>query len=73
MGMHDRSSGNLTIKRVCCGSIFTAKYRIIRHGRWKLAYQALKGSALLRLFDVEAYSDCKPDVFSQHPDNAKTL
>lgn len=68
MEVPDRSSGTLAIKPQYQDIILRAKDRMIRHGRWKLVYQPLEASHLLRLFDLDADPACQHDVSEQHAD-----
>ncbi len=61
-------SGTLAIKPQYHDAILRAKDRMIRHDRWKLVYQPLEASHLLRLFDLETDPGCQQDVSVTHPD-----
>jgi arylsulfatase A-like enzyme len=64
----DRGSGTLAIKPEYCNAIYTAKDRMIRCGRWKLVYQPLESSYLLRLFDLESDPTCQQNVSDKYPE-----
>ncbi len=63
----DRASGTMALKREYQARVITAKDRMIREGRWKLVYQPLEHSHLLRLFDIDRDPGCKCDVIADHP------
>lgn len=69
----DRGSGTLAIKPEYCETIFAAKDRMIRHGRWKLVYQPLNSGYLLQLFDVVEDPMCRLNLIDQHTDTAAGL
>lgn len=64
----DRASGTLAIKLEYCEPILVAKDRMIRRGRWKLVYQPLESSYLLRLFDLESDPSCQQNVSDKYPE-----
>jgi len=69
----NRGSGTLAIKPEYCETIFAAKDRMIRSGRWKLVYQPLSDGHLLQLFDIETDPMCKLNLIDQHADIATIL
>lgn len=69
----NRGSGTLAIKPEYCETIFAAKDRMIRRGRWKLVYQPLNDGHLLQLFDVVEDPMCKRNLIDQHVDIANML
>lgn len=73
MEVPDRTSGTLAIKQEYGEVILAAKDRMIRHGRWKLVYQPLKSSHVLRLYDLESDPACRHDVSAQHADITEDL
>lgn len=64
----NRGSGTLAIKPEYCGTIFAAKDRMIRRGKWKLVYQPLENGYALRLFDLESDPACQHDVSARYPE-----
>ena len=54
-------------------TIFSAKDRMIRRGRWKLVYQPLASGYALRLFDLENDPDCQQDVSAAHGEQVNAL
>jgi arylsulfatase A-like enzyme/GT2 family glycosyltransferase len=73
MEVPDRESGTLAIKPQYQDIILHAKDRMIRHGHWKLVYQPLESSFLLRLFDLNADPACLRDVSGQFPEVREAL
>ncbi|WP_082708586.1 sulfatase-like hydrolase/transferase [Thiobacillus denitrificans] len=73
MEVPNRGSGTLAIKPEYCDTIFAAKDRMIRRGRWKLVYQPLSDGHLLQLFDVVEDPMCKQNQIDQHADIATML
>ncbi len=69
----DKSTGTLAIKPEYHDIVFEAKDRMIRLGRWKLVYQPLESSVLLRLFDLEKDPGCLQDVSKQFPNICDSL
>ena len=69
----DKGSGTLAIKSQYYKIILQAKDRMIRHDKWKLVYQPLDKSHLLRLYNLEEDPECRQDVLSIHPEIAKHL
>jgi arylsulfatase A-like enzyme/glycosyltransferase involved in cell wall biosynthesis len=69
----NRGSGTLAIKHEYCETIFRAKDRMIRRGRWKLVYQPLESGYSLRLFDLQTDPGCRQDVAAAHPDIQSAL
>jgi hypothetical protein len=69
----NRGSGTLAIKPEYCETIFAAKDRMIRRGRWKLVYQPLNDGHLLQLFDIVEDPMCQLNLIDQHEAIANTL
>jgi arylsulfatase A-like enzyme len=69
----DRATGTMALKPEYQRRVLAAKDRMIRQGDWKLVYQPLENSHLLRLYDVNHDPGCTRDVITQHPDIGQIL
>jgi len=61
-------TGTISIKPEFENLVIHAKDRMIRAGKWKLVYQPLQESFLLRLFNLEQDSSCLNDISGNHPE-----
>ena len=66
-------TGTISIKPEYEEAVIRAKDRVIRSGRWKLVYQPLLGSYLLKLFDTTADPACLYDVSACYPELTQSL
>ena len=69
----DQESGTLGLKEDYKPSIFKAKDRMLREGRWKLVYQPLADGYRLMLFDTDADPGCMHDILAQQPEIVQSL
>lgn len=66
-------TGTISIKPEFESLVTQAKDRMIRTGKWKLVYQPLQESFLLRLFNLDQDPLCQDDVSENHPEIVNML
>jgi len=69
----DQVSGTLAFKPAFHRMLVAAKDRTVVKGRWKLVYQPLQNSYLLRLYDTVVDPGCLHDVIAREPAVAAEL